>query len=438
MSRPRTSATARGRRAFTLVEVLVASTLGAMLLLATAGSAGLFGRQVEYLQEEVDVSVDEALADVRRDLHDAWIAEVPDELHLVLTEPSGGQTLYSFRQGVLTVRRADGSLGTLHDGLASVRFSAETQTRYREGTPLTRAIQVWNAAVPGSTTLEGYVLEPGEALALQFTLASPAPIVGTPVPGVSEQLIEATLTTLSLKLAAVTPAQGSLTLHVYRARGLGDGRPEGSSLGQVSIPLSSLPSAVMTAMQGSGGKKNKVKQGNNGNAYAYGHANGNNGNGNNENGNNGNDNGDNNGNGNNGNGNSGGETWDIAGAPTQSVPITLSSLGLTLEPGYAYTFVLDNTASDGIVLAGEPIASATASGIALGAGGAYASESVAVARSLSATARATTTTPHAVVQRVRVEFVTQGGAESVATALVAGQHAVADPWLGAVPGETAP
>ena len=58
MSRPRTSATARGRRAFTLVEVLVASTLGAMLLLATAGSAGLFGRQVEYLQEEVDVSVD--------------------------------------------------------------------------------------------------------------------------------------------------------------------------------------------------------------------------------------------------------------------------------------------------------------------------------------------------------------------------------------------
>jgi hypothetical protein len=40
------------------VELLVASTLGALLLLATAGSAGLFGRQVEYLQQQADLSVD--------------------------------------------------------------------------------------------------------------------------------------------------------------------------------------------------------------------------------------------------------------------------------------------------------------------------------------------------------------------------------------------
>jgi hypothetical protein len=42
------------------------------------------------------------------------------------------------------------------------------------------------------------------------------------------------------------------------------------------------------------------------------------------------------------------------------------------------------------------------------------------------------------VERVRVQFVTSSGNESVATALVAGQRFVSDPWLGAIPGEVAP
>ena len=43
-----------------------------------------------------------------------------------------------------------------------------------------------------------------------------------------------------------------------------------------------------------------------------------------------------------------------------------------------------------------------------------------------------------VVERVRVEFVTQAGVEAVATALVAGQLFADDPWLGTAPGETSP
>jgi type II secretory pathway pseudopilin PulG len=456
-------------RAFTLLELLVASTLGALLLLSTAGSMGLFGRQVEALQDEQDASADELLADVRRAVHDAWIAEVPDERHLVLTAPDGARTTYGFGAGLLTVVRPDGSAGIAHDALADVRFSAGTRPRYREGAPLSHECSVWSAALPGNAATQGYVVEPGEALALGFTLASAAPVTGPGVAGVDVQLLDARLTTLALELAALPPAGGSLTLHVFRARGPGDARPEGPSLGHLSIPLSALPVAATTPLQGSGGGKDKLQKTPHGNGYAYGHGrgqgnpghgddghagngnggagsdgdgqghgqgNGQGGNGDGGNGHGGS--GNQGGNGNQGGGHGGQGGWEVAAAPTRGVPVDLSRLELSLPPGRAYALVLDNTASDAVVLACEPLAQPGLSGVALGTGGAFAAEPVAIARSLSAIARVTTTTVHDVVERVRVQLEDAAGNTSVVTASVAGQHIVDDPWLGAVPGEPAP
>ena len=70
-------AVARGLRGFTLAEMLIASTLGAILLVGTAGSAGLFGQQVQALKQEVDDSKERALSSIAEEVRYAWAAETP-------------------------------------------------------------------------------------------------------------------------------------------------------------------------------------------------------------------------------------------------------------------------------------------------------------------------------------------------------------------------
>ncbi|HTE05619.1 MAG TPA: prepilin-type N-terminal cleavage/methylation domain-containing protein, partial [Planctomycetota bacterium] len=146
-------------RGFTLVEVMVAATLGALLLTATASMAGMFGSQLKELDGTQDASLEETLTSLSDEVRYAWWAQVPDSASLTLSDPQGRATRYQFRAGNLLVVRPDGQQGFLLQGLQGGSFSAETVTRYREGSTRVRGGTFWSRTLPVGTTPGATVLE---------------------------------------------------------------------------------------------------------------------------------------------------------------------------------------------------------------------------------------------------------------------------------------
>lgn len=390
---------------------MLASSLGALLLLAAASSAGLFGKQVDSLRTEPQDDAGEALAELCHAARYAWCVQVPDSRHLVLYDSTGGQTRYTILDGALAVTRPDGSQGVVSSLITGALFTAQEVPRYREDAPVQRAATIWSKAAPLLALPQAYVVEPGEQLGLGFLPASAASLAG-PVDGVTEQVLSASLGLLTLKLSAVAPAHGSLTLRLHRARGPGDARPDGPSLGQVTVALSGLPAALTTPDLGLAGLKNTtvvtpVSSGGRGRGGLLG-----------------------------------GVLPDVTLLvlpPAVNVPIDLTTLGATVQPGRAYTLVLANTADDAVALEGYVLASESLSGVALGKDSAPSmSQPVSLPRSLTGTATMTRAEETTVARSVLVDLTCATGAHVSGTVAVLGSSLVPNPWLGAIPGEIGP
>ncbi len=395
----------RGVGAFTLPEILLAATMGALLLIATAGSVGMFGKQLTYIKAKTDTSLESTLTTLSDDIRYAWWADASNPRQLVLADPSGSQTTYGQVNTTLTVKRPDGASGVVLDDVKSVTFTPQTVTRYREATPVTRNGQFWGATAPGGAVVQAKVVEPGDALALGFTPGSPSPTAGT-TPGVQEQLLSSTLSTFSLTVASIStvaPILGTVTVNLYRARSPNDARPEGASLGSVSVSMLSLPVTAAYAWNTKTKKKVNVPKG-----VAWG-------------------------------------WWKskanqtiVVTAPTVGVPIDLSALSALVRPGYAYTLVVGTTIS-GAAVAAYPIGSATQSGVAFQpSGGAYAGQALSVVRSLSGVMTSTRSTGTAVTNRVLIDIVRNDGSEISGSTMLIGQGMADDTWLGVIPGELGP
>ncbi len=391
-------------RGFTLIEIMLAATLGALLLIATATTAGMFGTQLKELDSEQDSSLEESLSSIADEIRYAWWAEVPNSTSLTLSDPQGNTTTYAFRKDKLIVVRPNGSQGYLLEGLTSGSFAAETLARYREGTPAVRGGTVWSAALPGGSTPTATILEATDKIAIGFTLASPSPVGASLVPGITEQLVNASPTSFSLPLAAISPVSGTVTLTLYRARAPGDARPEGAALGSFTLDPVALP--VTSSYVWDSKKKKKVNVPN-GNAWGWWKKHG---------------------------------TYSlVTTAPASNVSVDLGSFNLAaaLLPGRAYTLQISMSGTGGMAIATAVTGAANNSGVAFDAAGAGMNEAaLAVACSLSGNMSVTETLSNTVVQRVAITLVGGDGTEVTGSVTLTGQGMATDHWLGVVPGET--
>jgi prepilin-type N-terminal cleavage/methylation domain-containing protein len=395
---------ARRPAGFTLVELLIAAALGALLLLATAAGTGLFGAQLGQLEQDADDELHRALAGITDDVRYAWWAQVPSSRQLILADPDGDETIYEFSGDQLLVTRPGGEHGVLLDGLLSASFSAESVTRYREDDPQQRNGAFWSETAPVAGTPQATVLDAGQRLALGFTIDSGDALGLSQVPEVEGQLLQATLVSLSLPVASIAPvaAGGTLQVSLYRARSPHDARPEGAALASTTVVLGALPVATSWVQN----KTTRLRMAAPGGA-AWG-------------------------------------WWKVFGAlelkvsaPAATVTLDVTSLSAQLQPGRALTLVLQPSGS-GVAVTSYVAASSVKSGVALDTGAGYAAAALDVPRSLSGQVTQTRTAATPVVRRLLVTLVDADGNELTGSATVLGQGLADDAWLGVIPGETDP
>ncbi len=428
----------RGLRGFSLVEMLVALSIGALIVVSLTHAMQVFSANVEAVRAEPDTDLEEAVTLVTDEVRRAWYVEQPSANQIDIFDPYGNRTSYFKDGSQLKVRRPSGQVGVMLEDVQDVDFSVDTITRLRDDTPVDSYGTVWATTVPPGDP-EPLVVPPGDCIAIGFMAPLDAPAEMDVVANVEEELLEATLGQLQLKVAQLidgTPTVGGdLAVMLFEARAPGEGQPFGDPLATMSIPLDTLPPAVWSAIDleptlPPSGKKGKKKvavchipPGNPGNAHtiyissnavnphlAHG---------------------------------------DILGdcaevlpemhleAPTLAVPIDLGSLGVKIQPGRAYSVVLAVQGDRSIVVNTIPNAAAERSGVAyqLSHAGVFESKAISLPCTIQGTRSYTQTRSVPVITRVTLDADLVDGRTIAGSAIVTGQTAVRNPWLGAVPGE---
>src|SRR5262245_40399571 len=118
---------------FTLAEMLLAATLGALLLAAAASTAGTFSESMAQLQTEAADSYENVTACIDRDVRYAWMADVVDSHRLQVIDTDNQVTEYHLVGNSLFVTRPDGSTGSVITGLDGLSFEEQTTQRLRSG-----------------------------------------------------------------------------------------------------------------------------------------------------------------------------------------------------------------------------------------------------------------------------------------------------------------
>jgi len=448
---------------FSLTELLVATALAASLLIALAAGSHLFAEQAEEARSTADTRFEETVHAIVADVRQGWVLERPSATRLDLTDPYGALTSYYLSAGALKVDRPSGVTGELLAGVSSASFDIDTVQRLREAPPLAVTETWWvnQATGPGLSYLYGVTEEdpppsPGEeerepglltadqSVAIGFTVSTKAPPAVSTVPGIDEEVLDVSVSGLQLPIAyaavdplvdigllgsgkteichippghpgnahslnvgsiAVTahlahgdyvgacstsgPTSGELNVQLYEARVPGDGRPYGPMLGQTMYSASMLPAAAYSYVGGSfiSQASKWVKP----------------------------------------------PTGMLIAQPTASLPIDLSAMGVTLEPGKAYTLVLYYTGDGVVALRTDPGGDGSALRASLGQG--FTSAGVEVQLSLSGRRLFTQTMAHDVISRVSLAVGLDDGRSLTASAAVDGQVAAISPWHGVVPGE---
>jgi prepilin-type N-terminal cleavage/methylation domain-containing protein len=411
----------RTRRGFTMVELLIAASIGASLLLGLAAVAHLFSAQLTEVRDETDLALDEALVTLTRDVRHAWAVE-EEAGGLTIVDPYGSETDYYLQDGALVVDRPTGATGPLLAGVEAFDLSLTTTPRYREKAPWQGVHTCWSS--PASTAPAGWIqLMGGDAVAIGFTLPVNAAASFDEVDGVDEQLQSTTLTRLLLPVGWLDAAnkqfchlhaspphspnhpsgQATVALELYEARMPGDARPLGPLLAATRILAGTLPPATYVWWDT---VTNTQSSPPNGVAWGW-------------------------------------WTWFEdnfqvelkASAPTTTASIDLTAMHATLEPGRAYTLVLRLTGADQLLLQTRALSTSKLSGVAKLSGSSFVPQAYSITSSLEGNDTITQTEAHDVVTGVAITLTLQDGRTVSGSANVLGQLAVDEPWLGAVAGE---
>ncbi|HZL99216.1 MAG TPA: prepilin-type N-terminal cleavage/methylation domain-containing protein [Planctomycetota bacterium] len=361
---------------FTLPEMLIASVLGAMLLTSLAVSTFGFTVNLDHLEAKANVGngIDPVLRRMTRDIREAWWVEKLGPSHLRIAAPDGSLTEYSLSEGDLFLTRPNGDVGAIYHGLDALTLDTAETLRKREAPPVDHD-GIWLSAGEVATP---FALEvpAGGSLALGFS----APAVPADLPGGSaaeEQLLEVSSAVVRLPVAFIAGTGSKVfSAELYESWAPGRGKPTGSALASVSLPDDSIPAATQTA-----------------------------------------------------------GLWNV---PTQSVALSLPA---ALTPGVGYTLVLSATGgSQLLVAAGVAAPAPDADEVALkdSPSGSYVAQPMLVPYTIEGPYLVTATSEYQVVTRVSLTAYPTGQQPQHRSASILSQSYSLDPWLGVVPGETAP
>lgn len=408
---------------FTLLELLLAATLSAVLMTAASAGLSMFSAATSIARAETDTRLDETATHMLGAVRDAWWADVPGANELVVSDPFGALTSFEFDDGALSVTRPSGATGVLLDGVAQVTFEAQGQQRFRDDAPVTVAGSWFTAGEPLGTPVE-LSLEAGDGLALGFSMTHGAPDSVDTVDGVAEQRLSASMDQLTIAVSFLDGDQhifchlhaspphnpthpgylgGKLFVDLHEARAPDDALPYGPSLGRLEVPAAALPPTPFVWWDTIKNKEaNHVP---NGTAWGW---------------------------------------WglhpevELVLTPTTAfTTIDLSGFGQIVEPGRAYALVLTVEGWDNINVRVVPTLSADFSGVAVASGGgSFVPAALAVGRSLAGAQTCTQTAEQELTRTVAVTIVMDDGRQLKSSAAVSGQVAVPEPWHGVVPGET--
>jgi prepilin-type N-terminal cleavage/methylation domain-containing protein len=250
----------RKKCGFTLVELLLALALGAVLVVAVARTAHDFAVQVEQVREDVDRSLDEALDLVTESVRNAWFADVVSETRLELLDVYGNRTAFFLDGSDLRIRRPSGATGTLVGGVDDLSFTAETVRRYREDTTYSGTGTWWTA--PTTTAPEVTLVKKGDAIGIAFSAQAAAPLSVPTVDDVEEHLLQAELGEVAVVMTyipeleppvfegdpgKIIKSNDTIDVELWESRGLRDARTYGAKpLATMSIKASDIPQGSWT------------------------------------------------------------------------------------------------------------------------------------------------------------------------------------------------
>lgn len=404
-------------RGVTLVELLVASSMAAILLLALAQTVQVFGEQVAYAKaSEIDemVLVGDAIAS---DVRSAWLVSQPSASALEVQDAFGDVTSYAFVDGALRVTRPSGASGALLEGLAACTFDVETIPRYREA-PAVDVDDAWYTTW-GAGGSNAIILQPGQMVGVALMPSSEAPAGVSTVEGVTERRTSARIEELIMVIDKIdlsdhvfwhlydTPPDGStdigsLTITLYESRGPGSAIPHGPALASTSTHLSAFPTNGYYWLDETTGE---VVDPPNGAAYGWWKNNP--------------------------------DVVLVVTIPTSAYAADISGLDAVVEPGRSYVLTFETDDWGAIIISTRQYGrDEEASSFTPDSATTPLSETTEVVPfSLLGPSTYTQTEQHDVVNRVTVSFTRDDGSTHTASAAVLGHAAATDPWVGAAPGE---
>lgn len=385
------------RRGFTLVEVLVAATLGALLLVAVASTAVGLSHSVAQLESENISSIDNVLSRIARQVRYAWWVEVPEPTVLAIADEKNRVTEYFVVGNSLLVHLPDGTQGAVLTGLEGVRFTAEKTPRLREAPSRVRAATIDSVASP-PTQAQAIELKPGSELAMAFRASSDGG--ESSVSGRRENATEFSPTRMEVKIAQ-GGFSGTLTASIYPARAPRDARPRpgAPALVSVSVPILALPVAP-TKEDGAVAMSSPTPPGTFDTSRVLS------------------------------------EDFD---APLTTVPLSISGLSAPLQSGVAYTIVLSVSGVGSLSLLAansDPNGSRSDFMMRTSPTDTFQPMTYAVPFVLSGERTVTGTSETMVVRQVSISLDPDDGDAHVSSAGVYGQIMAEDPWLGVIRFET--
>jgi hypothetical protein len=370
----------RTSQGFTLAEVLIAGSLGAILLTALMYATMEFSVGVTHLELESGVvsEDDAALRQITREIRESWHAEIVDAQHVTLFDEDDNATHYEYDQGELSVTRPNGDTGVLVDGLNNANFEGSYVVRHREGSPADLNAGWWASALSGSGMNFSYEVPGGSQVGIAFIV--PVLASDLPSPGADgEQVLGASSDTFSMPLAFVPGTlPESMVATLYEARGPGAAIPYGSPVLTLSLPAASLPVAIAD-----------------------------------------------------------GSDWEV---PSTVVSLSTAGLASDLVAGRGYVLVLEATGDAQLVLSAE-IGSPGEEEIRLnpaGMGWVPMFPPVDLPLIVSGAFAVTSTTSTSQVNRISVTLYPDNRPDLTRSASILSQAYSDDPWHGVVPGQEAP
>jgi len=366
------------RAGFTLTEMLIAATLGALLLTAAASTAGSFSETVAQLQTDAVDSYENVVARMDRDVRYAWYVDVPSRDRLEVVGPDNLVTTYYLLGNSLLVTRPDGSTGSILTGLSDVTFEQDLMQRLRSDRDTwVNNVSMGRVTAPALAVPTMNALGNSTITALSFM--APSDAGARMVSGVSDRYTEWRPLTLEMLLART--GSGTVTFTIYPAFGPGraEPRPGAAAIGSWTVALSGIPAGVVLAAPPAVPRP----------VYAV---------------------------------------------PAATVNIAIPNLGRNLETGVAYTLTMQASAGSQIITANYASASRTDEMYKTSVG-AWTALGSTIAFEVRANAGCTTTFESDVTTQVRTTLESQTGEEYVGSACVYSQVLAEDPWLGVVPGE---